>query len=117
FTNISNLKGQIERFKINLDIEATDDKFRKTQAMVPVFLYKGQPFDEIADFGIETKRKPNQFTVKFPEMEGVFDTSYSFVFFGASEEVPKGYIFAVIGNNRKTGFPTLIWFDKNGNLD
>jgi hypothetical protein len=115
--NIDNLKGQIERFKVDLNIEATDDKFRKTQAMVPVFLYKGQPFDEIADFGIETKRKPNQFNAKFPDMTGVIDTNYSFVFFGASEQVPKGYLFVVIGNNRITGLPTLIWIDKNGNLD
>lgn len=105
---------------LELDQRATDDQFRKSQAIIPVFKYKGQPFEGVSEFGIKTSKnhKPEMFTAKFPDMTGMRDTAYTFLFFGANEaKHPLGYVFCLLGNNNRMQNNTYIWIDRNMNLD
>jgi len=109
-----------EVFRLELDKTSVDDQFRKTQAIIPVFKYTGQPFEGISDFGLKTskKQKPETFEIKFPDMTGMKDTSYTYLFFGGNTQSPPiGYVFCIIGNNSRYDGPTYIWIDRNLNLD
>lgn len=103
---------------VPLNIRAIDDKFRKSQAIIPVFKYKGQPFEGITQFGIDTKKEPEKFYATLPDMTGISDTSYGFIFFGGSNNSKlNGYVFVIIGHNTRNMYPAKIWVDKNFNLD
>lgn len=109
-----------ETVRVELNERTTDEQFRKTQAIIPVFKYKGQPFEGVSDFGLKTskKHKPETFQIKFPDMTGMKDTSYTFFFFGANEtHTPIGYVFCIVGNNNRMRGNTYLWIDRNMNLD
>jgi hypothetical protein len=105
--------------KVILDKYVEDEKGRKMQSLVAVYKYKSQPFEDPINIGVDTKKEPSKFYAKLPIMTGVNDTNYAFIYFGAltSRKSLPGYAFAIIGNNKRDGKPTLIWIDKNHNLD
>lgn len=104
--------------RIELTERALDDKFEKTQAIIPVFKYESNTIEEYTLIGDYTKKELGKFTVKMPNMEGTVDTAYSFLFFGAStNQVNKGYVLMVIGNYKRGSRPGLLYIDRNMNLD
>jgi hypothetical protein len=115
------LNAQTPVQKVVLDQFVEDEKGKKLQSIIAVYQYTGQPFEDPINNGVDTKREFGRFTAKLPDMKGVRDTCYAFIYFGALNEKKdlKGYAFAIIGNNTRTsGRPaTLIWIDKNYNLD
>lgn len=105
-------------FQVNLDIRAEDQSYKRTQAIIPVFRFTGQPFEDISNFGAEDKEKANTFHAVLPNMEGITDTFYAYIYSEAAtnKKLP-GYFFTIIGNNKRNGSPTPIWIDRNNNLD
>ncbi len=118
FTFISShLSAQTRRVILN-DF-AFDEKAKKMQAIVAVYRYGGQPFEDPLQNGILSKDKPHTFNVKMPDLTGVKDTSYAYFYFGAlagNTNLP-GYVFAVLTNNDRGSKPCLLYIDKNFNLD
>lgn len=113
-----NLFSQTQRVK--LDQLGIDESFKKSQSIIPVFDFKENSFETISEFGISTKKNLPKFTVVFPKMEGIKDTSYSFIYFGGSSvsKENEGYVFVLLGNNKQRYYTyTLLWIDKNMNLD
>lgn len=105
--------------QVSLSDFAYDEKARKMQAIVAVYKYPKQPFEDPSLNGIESKQKPKTFNVKLPELKGAKDTCYAYLYFGG---VPKssplqGYVFALLTNNGRGIQPCNIWIDKNYNLD
>ena len=97
-----------------------DEKGKKMQAIVAVYNYTGPVFEDPSGIGVETKKEATKFTPKLPVMQGVSDTSYAYIFFGAlqSRNELKGYTLMVIGNNQRSyNKPALLWIDRNHNLD
>lgn len=108
-----------EVIQLDLNQRITDDQFIKTQAIMPVFWYTGLPFEGHKNFGIKPSKKieEEQFSIRFPEMHSIQDTSYMYLFFGEAPKTPRGYVFCVLGKNQLTEPYTLLWIDRNQNLD
>jgi hypothetical protein len=106
--------------KVILDQLGVDESFKKSQSIIPVFDFKENRFETISDFGIKTKKNPSTFAVILPKMQNVLDTSFSFIYFGGATQSKEneGYVFVVLGNNKQRYHTyTLLWIDKNMNLD
>jgi hypothetical protein len=103
---------------IDLNIRAEDETYKRTQAIIPLFRYAGQPFEDISNFGAESKKEPNYFHATLPDMTGIKDTFYAYIYSDAAKnKALPGYFFAIIGNNKRNKKPTPIWIDRNSNLD
>ena len=107
--------------KVVLDQFVEDEKGKKLQSIIAVYKYKGQPFEDPINNGVDTKEEFGRFNARLPDMTGVKDTCYAYIYFGALADRKdlKGYVLAIIGNNTRTaGSPdTRIWIDRNYNLD
>lgn len=102
-----------------LDNFVQDAKGKKMQSIIAVYKYAGQPFEDPINLGVETKKESGKFYAKLPDMQGVTDTSYAYVYFGGIDErkdLP-GYSLVIIGNNKRSFKPALLWIDRNHNLD
>ena len=107
-----------EVITINLDVRAEDETYKRTQAIIPLFRFTGQPFEDISNFGAEKKKDPNYFNAVLPDMTGIKDTFYAYIYSDAAKNKSlPGYFFTIIGNNRRNKKPTPIWIDRNHNLD
>ena len=103
---------------IELTERAFDDKFEKSQAIVPLFEYEKDEIEEYTLISEFEKKELKHFKVTLPDMEGTIDTAYSFLFFGASVNEPnKGYALMIVGNYRRGTRPALLYVDKNLNYD
>ena len=106
-------------FKIALNQIVLDEKGRNMQSIVAVYKYKGQPFEDPSLIGVASKKDPKTFYAKLPDMSGITDTNYAYIFYGGTDQRKdlKGYSLMIIGNNQRTSQPALLWIDKNHNLD
>ncbi len=98
---------------------AFDEKSKKMQAIVAVYKYPKQPFEDPSLNGIASKEKAPTFNAILPDLTGVKDTCYAYIYFGG---VPKssplqGYALVVLANNARGSQPCSLWIDKNFNLD
>jgi len=112
--------SQAQTKRVNLDQLGIDESFKKSQSIIPVFDFKVNIFETISDFGINTKKSLPTFSVVFPDMKGIQDTSYSFIYFGGANKSKEneGYVFVLLGKNKQRYYTyTLLWIDKNMNLD
>jgi hypothetical protein len=107
--------------KVLLNTYVEDEKSKKLQSIIAVYRYKGQPFEDPINNGVETKNEFGRFYAKLPDLAGVKDTSYAYIYFGGlgDRKELNGYILAIIAHNtRQVSRPsTLIWLDRNYNLD
>ncbi len=107
--------------RVSLDEYITDEAFHKNQAMIPVFHYTGKPIEGIQEFGLKQVRNKSQvsFDVVFPlGMNPENDTGYTFIYYsGNTKSEPLGYVFGIVENYAGIGGPTLLWLDRNFNLD
>lgn len=119
YLGITPLFAQLTQ-KVNLELIAIDDVFRKSQTVIPVFSYKQNPIEGIEDFGIKTNKRhvTETFNPVLPKMEMCKDTSYTFFYFGGAENSPiKGYVLGIVGNYSKKDSISYLWIDRNMNLD
>src|SRR5688572_1957672 len=102
-----------------LDHFVQDERGKKMQAILAVFKYQGQPFEDPMNLGIDAQKSMKPFYVKMPDMTGIRDTSYAYLYFGGAEgdKGLNGYVFVIIGQNYRNYKPTLMWIDRNLNLD
>lgn len=110
--------AQVKPIHVDLNIRAEDDQFKKTQSIIPLYVYTGQPIEDIRNFGAESGSKAKTFNAILPNLNGINDTFYGFVYSaGAVNKDLPGYYFIVVGNNKRDRSPTPIWVDWNNNLD
>lgn len=104
---------------VTFDEPAYDERYFKSKLMVPLFRYQGPELEEYEKFGVEVKKGLEKFTIKkLPNMVGVDDTAYGFVYYtGAPAAINKGYITILVANHRRWTKPAIIYADKNNNLD
>ncbi len=116
----SKISAQTLVHKVYLNTIVQDEKGKKMQAIVAVYKYTGPVFEDPSGIGVATKKEASKFTPKLPNLQGISDTSYAYIYFGAlqSRNDLKGYTLMVIGNNQRSyNKPALLWIDKNHNLD
>ena len=114
------VSAQTPIHKVYLNQIVQDEKGKKMQAIVAVYNYTGPVFEDPVGLGVETKKPATKFTPKLPNMQGISDTAYAYIYFGAllERQELKGYTLMIIGNNkRQYNKPALLWIDKNHNLD
>lgn len=118
-TVINNISSQNDVRKVLLNNFVQDEKGKKLQSIIAVYKYTGQPFEDPINLGVETKKASGTFYAKLPDMSGIKDTSYAYVYFGGIDQrkdLP-GYTLIIIGNNQRSFKPALLWIDRNHNLD
>lgn len=106
-------------YQLALNQIVMDEKGRKMQSIIAVYKYKGQPFIDPALIGVAGNKEPKTFYAKMPNMTGITDTNYAYIFYGGTDQRKdlKGYSLMIIGNNQRSIKPALLWIDKNHNLD
>jgi hypothetical protein len=106
-------------YQLELNQIVMDEKGRKMQSIIAVYKYKGQPFIDPALIGVAGNKEPKKFYAKMPNMTGINDTNYAYIFYGGTDQRKdlKGYSLMIIGNNQRSIKPALLWIDKNHNLD
>jgi len=105
--------------RINLNPKVEDDKLKKTQAIIPVYKFKGLDIEPYNNFGIVESKKTKSIPIKqMPAMADCNDTAYSFIYFsGADNDKNSGYLLTLIGNYSRKRTSTYFYIDKNNNLD
>lgn len=113
-------RAMAQVFRVPLNMYVQDEKSVKLKSVIAIYSYTGQPFEDPINNGVETKKEAGKFNAVLPNMSGVRDTSYGFIFYGGisdRKDLP-GYTLIVLGNNRRqSGQNALLWIDKNHNLD
>ena len=107
------------KIRVELNERMIDDKINQSLAILPVYIYENQTIEPYTMFGVE--KKPNQQNLviqKMPNMEGMRDTAYTYVYFsGANTEINQGYCLTLIGNYRRSRRTIYFFIDRNNNLD
>lgn len=120
FFILAKLQAQTPIHKVFMNDIVQDEKGKKMQAIIAVYKYSGQPFESPASIGVASKKESEKFYAKLPNMQGIKDTSYAYIYFGGlqNRNTLKGYTLMVIGHNQRSfNQPALLWIDKNHNLD
>lgn len=95
-----------------------DDKKDKQKLIVPVFKSPGSEIESYEEFGIYKKEAPKKFKVSYPDLNGVLDTAYGFIYVGfLNKSLCEGYMPFLICNYKRGKTPAILWFDKNGNFN
>jgi hypothetical protein len=118
-TGSFSLAQERKSVKISLDSMVQDDQFLKSMAIVPVYKYKGNVIEPYTMFGVDPPKNQQDLVVKkMPDMQGMHDTAYSFLYFsGADNSVNQGYLLMILGNYRRSVRTIFFFVDRNNNLD
>ncbi len=105
-----------ERFRVENNIRAVDDRFGRSMLVAPCFRFT-QPIEEFRNIGSAGMQLQHR-EIRLPDMRGCKDTAYGFIFFGGTtSDFAPGYVLMVLGNNRRLELPHPVWVDRNNNLD
>ncbi len=95
-----------------------DDKKDKQKLIVPVFRNPGNEIESYEEFGIYKKVAPKKYKINYPDLKGVLDTAYGFIYVGFLNNAPcEGYMPFLICNYKRGKTPAIFWFDRNGNFN
>ncbi len=96
-----------------------DEQFKKSMAIVPVYKYTSSSIEPYIMFGVDPPENLQDLQIKkMPNMQGMTDTGYSFIYFsGADNAANQGYILTILGNYRRSMRTIYFFTDKNNNLD
>jgi hypothetical protein len=111
--------AQNQQITVEMNQFVQDAKSIKLKSVIPIYKYTGQPMEDPINNGLGEKIKFGYFKAKLPNMTGMRDTSYGFIFYGGIEdrkELP-GYVLIFLGQNLRNTQYALIWVDRNYNLD
>ncbi|MCC6720984.1 MAG: hypothetical protein IT243_02190 [Bacteroidia bacterium] len=105
--------------KIYLTSKTEDDKLKKTQAIIPVYKYVNNKIEPYFNFGTDNDKKLQKINIiKMPDMKGMTDTAYTFIYFsGTDNKQNSPYLISIIGNYKRSRLPIYFFTDKNNNLD
>ncbi len=106
---------------IRLDAEkhVKDDVFEKSQSILPIYRYTSDSIEPYTKFGLEIDTTRPWYKIsKLPNMEGVRDTGYTYIYFaGADNPISKGYLLAMVGNYRRSRRSVFFYIDRNNDFD
>lgn len=110
---------QKKDFTIQLSERTEDEQFKKSMAIVPVYKYTSPFIEPYIMFGVDPPSDLKDLEVKkLPDMSGMKDTAYSFIYFsGADNPNNQGYILTIIGNYRRSTRTIYFFVDRNNNFD
>lgn len=110
---------QKKSISIKLSERTEDEQFKKSMAIVPVYKYTSSFIEPYIMFGVDPPKDLKDLEVKkLPDMTGMKDTAYSFIYFsGADNAVNQGYILTIIGNYRRSTRTIFFFVDRNNNFD
>lgn len=98
---------------------ARDQEYYKLQNIVPIFWLKSDTVEENVAFGVEDKFENASHKIVLPDQ--LLTTSrngYGFLYNGsANNPFAKGYILFIITDNSRSIKPSLIFIDRNNDLD
>lgn len=108
-----------QNIKIQLTERTEDDNFKKSMAIVPVYKFISTSIEPYTMFGVDPPKNQKNLEIKtMPDMTGMTDTAYSFIYFsGADNAENQGYLLAILGNYRRSLRTIYFYVDKNNNLN
>lgn len=108
-----------QTIKIDMDKKVQDDFFDKSQSILPIYKYTGKSIEPYSKFGLEIDRTKPWYTIKkLPDMKGVRDTGYTYIYFaGADNAESQGYLLTLVGNYRRSRRTVYFYIDRNNDFD
>ncbi|MEN8697483.1 MAG: hypothetical protein ABF317_09295 [Bacteroidia bacterium] len=105
--------------KIDTEKKVKDDFFEKSQSILPIYKYTGNQIEPYSKFGLEVDANKPWYTIKkLPELLGVKDTGYTYIYFaGADNAVSRGYLLTLVANYRRSRRTVYFYIDRNNDLD
>lgn len=105
--------------KIDTEKKVKDDFFEKSQSILPIYKYTGNQIEPYSKFGLEVDANKPWYTIKkLPELLGVKDTGYTYIYFaGADNVVSRGYLLTLVANYRRSRRTVYFYIDRNNDLD
>lgn len=113
------VSAQKNTLTINLTDRTEDEQFTKSMAIVPVYKYTSPQIEPYTMFGVDPPENQTNLEIKtLPDMKGMTDTAYSFIYFsGSDNQTNQGYLLTILGNYRRSVRTIYFWTDKNNNFD
>lgn len=108
-----------QTIKIDTEKKVKDDFFDKSQSILPIYKFTGPSIEPYSKFGLELdKNKPWYAIKKMPNMVGVRDTGYTYIYFaGADNAESQGYLLTLVGNYRRSRRTVYFYIDRNNDFD
>lgn len=109
-----------QEIRVECNKKATDDQFLKSQAILPIYKFTGIEIEPYSKFGLSAPKREDWFTItKMPNMTGIRDTGYTYLYFsGADNAQSKGYLLVLLGQYRRRFSDTTYFFiDRNNDFD
>ncbi len=108
-----------QTIKIEMEKKVQDDFFDKSQSILPIYKYTGTSIEPYSKFGLEIDKTKPWYTIKkMPDMEGVRDTGYTYIYFaGADNAESQGYLLTLVGNYRRSRRTVYFYIDRNNDFD
>lgn len=105
--------------KIDTEKKVKDDFFEKSQSILPIYKYTGNQIEPYSKFGLEVDANKPWYTIKkLPELLGVKDTGYTYIYYaGADNVVSRGYLLTLVANYRRSRRTVYFYIDRNNDLD
>ena len=105
--------------QINMDKKVKDDFFDKSQSILPIYKYTDVRIEPYSKFGLEVDKTKPWYTIKkLPNMEGVRDTGYTYIYFAGADNVGnQGYLLTLVGNYRRSRRTVYFYIDRNNDFD
>lgn len=108
-----------QTIKIDTEKKVKDDFFDKSQSILPIYKFTGPSIEPYSKFGLELDKNKPWYTIKkMPNMVGVRDTGYTYIYFaGADNAESQGYLLTLVGNYRRSRRTVYFYIDRNNDFD
>ncbi len=105
--------------RIETQQRVKDDFFDKSQSILPIYKYTGTSIEPYSKFGLVVDKTKQWHTInKFPDMIGIHDTGYTYIYFAGADNVEsQGYLLTLVGNYRRSKRTVYFYVDKNNDFD
>jgi hypothetical protein len=110
--------GAQQKIRVELSERMVDDKINQSLAVLPIYIFVGINIEPFTMFGVEKAEQEDLVIQKMPNMSGMIDTAYTYIYFsGANTEINQGYCLTLVGNYRRSRRTIFFFIDRNNNLD
>jgi len=108
-----------QTIRIDTEKKVKDDFFEKSQSILPIYKFKGTQIEPYSKFGLEVDTTKPWYTIKkMPNMQGVRDTGYTYIYFAGADNVEsQGYLLTMVGNYRRSRRTVYFYIDRNNDFD
>ena len=108
-----NLYGQ-DQFTVSLQPKGREQFFEKSKLIAPVFKLRNNVMESYQQFGVPDPPPSVSHRVKLPNLGGVRDTGYTFLYSAVDKN---GYTGVVIANYSRMQQEAILFVDHNHNFD